>query len=407
MDMETYTTAPETKPGEQPGRLAGALNAAQPREQSWGEKYAGKTLHFFRDILVNYIVNFIISALLTFKVLRSKFNKETIDPFIERTAEKGERHGIPRALTEFIAKFLTRVQLLLCGGHAILPFMHWTHNHRNRLEFRIGHMLDLSQEFFGRGTAASKRSLEEYHHLSSLVAIGDLNQKQLDPAAPVDPITDEDKALLAKHHINELQFEEKTKTAWQSIKARLAGMSVTITLSILMGISSSWAEKGKFNKWMWFEETYEKPSGKWLGKAVFEKLPFVGKGLRELESSERTVAGRKVTEMVGKSAMLGTFMVDEMIFTAGSKFGFDKMEKRQARKREQEERKKPAPAHGEVKHDEQFLTQIGIRGEDAADIHAARAGMAESIASREQPASHAQRRENERATAPETVLAAG
>jgi len=295
-------------------------------EKSWGEKYKVQTYSFIRNWLVNYFINFMAAATLTFAFDTSKLG----DMFRDTSHKISEKTGNP-PLTRFIINFMTRTQLLLCGGHVLVPLLKWMKDNEKRLQFRTGHALDVLQESLGRGNAASKRNLMEYSHVSTLVRIGDYNSKEIN--SPIVPeLSEVDKAMLAKNDINEeLQFRDK-KQPWKDvIKARLTGVLFTTLLSIGLALSSS----KSVPKALQFRETYETPWGKWLGDNVFSKIPGA-------KFFERPAPAAQRTGMTGHQ-LIGEYFIDDAFYTAASKFGFDSMEhKNDKRAAEAEARREEA-----------------------------------------------------------------
>src|SRR5262249_50850830 len=145
--------------------------------------------------------------------------------------------SVPKGLSSWAIKYLTKSQLLLCGGHILLPAVKWMHDHRQRLEFSIGHKLDLAQEFFCHGNEASHRNLKDYERLNDLRETAKQNQKQGN-LTPV-PLNDDDKKLLARNHVDaQLQFVEDPTTWGRVIKARLMGMLGSVIVSMGMALTS-------------------------------------------------------------------------------------------------------------------------------------------------------------------------
>jgi hypothetical protein len=206
-----------------------ALAEGKPM-QSWGDRHKHGAYHFVRDWVVNYFINFIGAASITYAFDTSK-KGERFNSWIDEKAVQAGKLGPKvhlqeeraRGLAKWGIKYFTKTQMLLMGGHILLPALKWMRDHERRLEFRLGHLLDLAQEFFGKGNAASKRNIEEYHRVSELVAIGKYNRKQRDPIAVT--LSDQDRAMLAKNLVNEdLCFEERPTTWLKVVKARLWGM---------------------------------------------------------------------------------------------------------------------------------------------------------------------------------------
>jgi hypothetical protein len=305
------------------GVPAGASAASTPpqspahdNQKSWGDKYKRGTLHFIRDILFNYIINFGTSALFTYAVvetnnpLNRKFNQ-----FIDAAKSNVGKQ---------VVEFFTRTQLLLCGGHIILPFMKYMHDNKNGLEFGIGHKLDRLQEMVGRGNAASKRNLAEYKYINDLMK-----------SKPRE-LSDDDKALLAKHCIGDnLQFDEHRESWKHLIKARATGVAMTTTLGILFGLTGKFPEKYQM-------KTIQEKAGQFLSNKGLNKIP------------------RKI---IARPEELGKYVFLELIYTAASKLGFDHMEKRLLKKQELAEAE---AAKSELKADKESLPADDIHANEAA-----------------------------------------
>lgn len=307
-------------------------------EKSWGDKYKATTFGFGRNVLLNYIINFAISALGTYAFVHTKFYNKTLLPKTEawtiQLEEKTKSLGfkIPNKFSAEIIDFFTITQILLCGGHSILPLMKASHDHRRVLEFQLGHKLDQLQGLLGRGNEASKRNIVEYKYIKDLI-------KSHKP----QELTDADKALLAQHHIGDnLQFDEHRKSWWQTIKARLGGVAFTTTMSAVFATLSYFGEEKKLP---WID--VKKGLGK-VGEKIGPRLP---EGLKHVG--------------INNPSLLGKFMVLELLYTLGSKLGFDRIEKKQARKLEVAER---AQAEANLVKDRKELSAMGIRPEDADDI---------------------------------------
>jgi len=315
-------------------------------EKSWGDKYKHKLHHFVRDILVNYIVNFSISALFTYAIVESGRYQNWFKPKLEKGISRlSETTHIPKEFAGVVAEFFTVTQLLLCGGHSLLPFMKWSHDNRKSQEFELGHALDELQMKLGRGDAATKQRLEEYKYVKNLF-------KANNPAE----LTGDDKKLLAKNGIDDqLQFKENRQTWKQVLKARGLGMSATTTLSFLLATGSFLGRKPDL-KWLNVKKEYLQGWGHTLG----DNIPLYKKITKEHINYEEG----KLFPVKGYEK-LGEYTILELIYTAASKLGFDHMEKRELRKQEQEER---TQAEAEITRDKEFLQQSGTRKDDAEDI---------------------------------------
>jgi hypothetical protein len=207
-----------------------------------------------------------------------------------------------------------------------VPVVTWMRNHRKRQEFRIGHLLDLAQEFIGQGNAASKRNIEEYHRVSELVAIGDHNRKQKDPQLVA--LTEEDKTLMTRYGIKpDLSFEEHPTTAKNAVCARLMGIVASSTTSIAFTLASQ--------KWIpekWRFRRNEKIIGEKVGNKVLARIPFMSR----LFNEKPALFPEPGKETVGGLSLIGEYFFDDALLTAASRTMFDRAEKRQMAKMEAE-----------------------------------------------------------------------
>jgi len=304
--------------------LSVAAQLPDIEKQSWGEKFKAKTYHFIRDVLINYIVNFMAAASFTYA-----FDVKFGERYAKWVNEKTSASKNP-ALLKFVIQFMTKTQLLLCGGHVLQPLLKWMKDNRKRLEFRIGHGLDLLQEMLGRGNTESKRSIEEYHRVSELVDIGDHNRKYRD-AVPVQ-LNEADKGLLAKHKVDEeLQFTDRKQSWVRVITARLTGVLCTTMLSIGLALTNSESNPPKVYD---FRNKYEKPWGEWLGNKVIPRIPLMNWLFNNKQPMPISRAGTTGHQLIGE------YFIDDAIYTAASKLGFDKMEQYIDKKEEAEEARK-------------------------------------------------------------------
>lgn len=327
-DDKDRQTMPQGADDLVPPTPAASLKPATKEQQSWGDKYKAKALHLFRNVGINYIVNFAISAVFTYKVEDkvARYFKPAID-----RAVAGVNSNLAKASVKFIAEYFTITQLLLCGGHSILPIMKYTHDNRKALEFAVGHRFDQLQELTGNGNAASKQRLEEYKVI-----------KDIFKARP-ETLSDESKALLAKNGIGDnLQFNEKRSTWGHILKARLGGVATTTALSVGLALGSA---SGK--PWLNFDNLATNKAGPIIGQKFIK--PVFGRA-------------------VDNHNLLGRFTFIELIYTLVSKLGFDRIERKQYIKQQQAEQE--AAAHRLVV-DEKVLQADSAQDTTSARSHAA------------------------------------
>jgi len=339
------TVSPPDAQGVQgaPPHAGKAAQAGAASEKSWGDKYKEKSFHLFRNVFINYIVNFVISAILTYKVTGHKKVIAWRERWVGENGQAikiGNKIGMHPYLTEKVFDFGTTTQLLLCGGHALVWPMKATHDHKKLLEFQMGHTLDRLQELTGHGNAASKHNIAEYKYIRDLFK---------EVKAKPRKLTGDEKTMLAKHCIGDnLQFNEHPESWKHVLYARGMGVSFTTGLSILFGAGTFFGRKpNAINtplQWIDAERDIEFP-GNFLGKNVYK--PIFG-------------------DKLARPDKLGYYTVMEIIYTALSKLGFDKMEHRLLKKQEQKE---AADAAAALEQDKKFLGHSGIRPADAADIH--------------------------------------
>lgn len=238
-----------------------AANAGASDQKSWGEKYGTGIFDFTRDFVINYVINFIIGAVSAYKYETSNFGRE-FNAKIARVSAKSTI--IPPKAAEYALRLMSRNQLLLVGGHILLPVLKVMKDHQQKLTFEIGHTLDQLQEVTGNGNRDSKRALSEYERTKQL-----LESKKNDGALQ---LSSDDKTMLARKHINDkLEFKETKQSWWNIIKARLIGMTCSTAASGVLGVLS---DQSRFPL-LQYEPRYEIPFGKWAAKNVVTKTPIL------------------------------------------------------------------------------------------------------------------------------------
>ena len=125
--------SPGTNVSPPPNGSTSAPQVETTGEKSWGDKYKEKSVSFLRNVLLNYVVNFGLSAAFTYKVMKSDWGNKhfgknvaggnTVERFAKNVHAKT---AIAPGLTEFVTKYFTITQLLMFGGHAILPLMKYS-----------------------------------------------------------------------------------------------------------------------------------------------------------------------------------------------------------------------------------------------------------------------------------------
>ncbi len=143
-----------------PAAASDPLAMAASGEKSWGDKYKKFAFNKVTYVGINYFVNAIGSAALTYAT-DTKF-RDNFLKLSETLANKFATHphgveklsgGIFRGIRGF---FLTLV------GTLLVPIIKGLEDHRKSIEFRFGHMLDVIQEGLGRGNDATRQNMQEY-----------------------------------------------------------------------------------------------------------------------------------------------------------------------------------------------------------------------------------------------------
>lgn len=241
--------------------------AQAPLKKSWGEKYGTGMFGFLRDWVINYFINFTIGATVAYKWDTSRPGKGLMT-WIEKTSEKSTM--VSPSVAKYVLRLVTRNQFLLMGGHALLPFLKVMKDNQQQLTFGIGHTLDQLQGALGQGDEASTRALAEYDRAKQL-----LESKKTGGAVQ---LTDDDKAMLARHQINEqLQFNETKQSWWSVIIARLIGMTCSTAASGGLG----WLSGQNHVGFLKYKPRYEEPFGRWTADKIVTKTPVLRSFFKE------------------------------------------------------------------------------------------------------------------------------
>ena len=294
-------------------RTSATTQQTESDQKSWGDKYKQKALRDTRNIGINYFLNAGIAIALTYGVIKSPANK-WLQKGVNAVTNGAVALGAHQELGKFLGEFLVRTQLLLVGGHVLIPPLKYIHDHKRKLEFETGHKLDLLQKFLGRGNAATKRNIAEYKYVKDL-----LNAKPQE-------LSNDDKALLGKHYIGDnFQFNEKPESWKHVLFARGLGVASTTALSGVLAAGSYYGGKDKLNKpWMDVKQKYLKEFGGGFG--------------------EKYLAGPLKRIRIKDPGLVGELIVLEAIYTAASKLGFDHMERRLLKKQEKADAEAAAAA---------------------------------------------------------------
>jgi len=171
---------------------AGTAQGTPSGEQSWGDKYKKFWFNKGTYVGINYFINALISTVVTY-VVENKYAKN-INQFCSKFG-KFEKNAFG----------VSRTFLITSGGNSLVFALKGLEDHRQRLEFGIGHMLDKLQETLGRGNSASKQNIADYGKIKAALKSGQ----------PLDA-TDAEKARW--HHQYRLQTDESGKASFQEHK---------------------------------------------------------------------------------------------------------------------------------------------------------------------------------------------
>jgi len=330
-------------------------------QKSWGDLWK-ESLHWWAtDIGVNYITNATISVGLTY--LFEKTKGEAYKQWLDKKLEKVE-NPTTKAVTAFIVKFLTKSQILLMGGHFLVPLMKDFNDNRHRQTEWMGDRIDALQEMFGQGNEASKKNRSDYAALHKI-----LQEKPKD-------VSPEQANILIKYGVNSsFDFIEEKRTWKEVVLSRLRAMGFSAaTNAVIGGLEGKTTQKDAAGKEIEHSGIYSRawanPVSK--GKGFF---PGLGKVFAKIPGFKKVFPD---TELFARE------YANDMILTAASTIGFAQGMKAA---------EKNGPSHEEMRArneaywtnkvaskapegDRQFLAENGIRPSDADDIAALKAAGA-------------------------------
>jgi len=246
-------------------------------EKSWGDRYKQHTFSSGTYIGINYFINASLSTAITYLVERK------YDPKIqEKTRKWGE--SLANTLGGSSATWSNRLFgvsrgfLITTGGTALVPVIKGLEDHRQSIQFRIGHALDTIQEILGMGNSASKRNIAEYARIKQMLKSGDTSSFNANDL----------NRLQKQHHlhVNEpgnVHFNEQKLPWLKVIAARITAYMVALPVNsyILHG------SKNVPNKWFNYQH-YEDLASPKIDKGILGWLP----GVKGMVPDERLKVGR-------------------------------------------------------------------------------------------------------------------
>ena len=285
----------DTNKSVNPAGNANGWDAYQPASQSFGQKWAKKAHWFLTDIGVNYFINVTISVGLTYafeKTLGAKYNN-----WLDNTL-KGIENPTLKSVAKFLTKFATKSQILLMGGHTLIPFMKDFHDNKHSQTTSISNKLDGIAETFGFGDDASKQNRADYARL-----------EQLMKDKPKE-VGENDARILSKYGVDgSFNFIEEKKTWGDVLKSRLRAMMYSLVTNATLGAIEGQTGKGRADEKGLYTRGWADPissgMGSWwpgLGK-IFGKIPGFKKAFPD-------------TELFGRE------YANDLILTAASTIGF-------------------------------------------------------------------------------------
>ncbi len=265
-----------------------------PCQKSWGDLLKDSLHWWATDIGVNYFANATISVGLTY--LFEKTKGENYNKWL-----KGQTDGIPnkmaKSVAQFAIRFLTKSQILLMGGHFLVPLMKDFNDNRHRQSEWMGDKLDALQEMLGQGNDASRKNRSDYAMLHNI-----LRDKPKD-------VSPEQARILVKYGVNSsFDFIEEKRTWKEVILSRLRAMGFSAVTNAAIGgaIEAPSTQKDAAGQEIknsgLYSRAWANPISKWLGKG-FSKVPGFKKAFPDTELFAREYA-------------------NDVILTAASTIGF-------------------------------------------------------------------------------------
>ncbi len=176
-------------------------------EASWGDSWKHSFFKLGTYTGLNYFVNTLASVTIAYHIERRG------DKYLNAIAALGgkgmAKFGFNEARQTEAFKSATKGITLTMGGTMLVPVIKMLEDHRNAIEFKIGHGLDVLQDKLGKGNTATQENLSEYQAIKTAIKTG----------KPVEGISDEAMKLIGKQHglnvdcDNKLSFKEQ-KDPW-------------------------------------------------------------------------------------------------------------------------------------------------------------------------------------------------
>lgn len=128
--------------------------------RSWGDRL--KKAVFNKELYfgINYLLNAAISTVVTY-IVEHRW-QANINQFCD--AQFG--------FMSSYAKWTSRTFLITSGGNVLVPVIKKFEDHRQGLQFGIGHQLDRLQQALGKGNNASRRNIADYHKIKTVLRAG-------------------------------------------------------------------------------------------------------------------------------------------------------------------------------------------------------------------------------------------
>lgn len=260
----------------------------EPKPLSFGQKWAKKAHWLLTDIGVNYFVNVTISVGLTYafeKTLGAKYNA-----WLDKTLQN-IGNPMAKAVAKFVTKFATKSQILLMGGHTLIPFMKYFHDNKHAETAAIANKLDGIAGIIGIGDDASKQNREDYARL-----------KQLMSEKP-QQVSENDARILSQYGIGQdFKFIEEKKPWKDVLLSRFKGMMFSLATNATIGATEGATGNEALGKPGAYNKYWAGPIGNTLGRA-FAKIPGF-------------------TKVFPDSTLFAREYANDLILTAASTTGF-------------------------------------------------------------------------------------
>jgi len=233
---------------------------ATSAEQSWGDKFKKQFFNKITYVGVNYFVNAIGSATLAYV-----FKKNFEEKFKSFAKNIGEKYGsTERSKSKIAGGTYGAIEglLLTSVGTLLVPVIKGMEDHRKRVQFRLGHWLDVLQEKMGRGNSATKENIADYTKV----------RQEMDHKGSVVFTSEEKERLWDKHRLEvgeesgDLAFKEHELPWTKVLFSRLIGWGAANLTSIGLRVSDrNVNEKMRYNH-------YESKAASWIARAL-NKVP--------------------------------------------------------------------------------------------------------------------------------------